>query len=461
MKAAPSLQKQLVYGLTLGIALFWLIATLASGLVVQHRLDQTFDDAMQEAAQRILPLAVLDILNREEPGPPQRVAPLNTQQTGFAYLVRDSQGNILLQSFSADPSVFGPPSMSGFATTATHRLYGASALRETVFLQIAEPLAYRRKAVLEATVALLLPLLFLIPASLFGIWLFVRFSLRSVRSYRHAIEVRGAGNLSPIRMEKLPAEIRPIADAVNRLIDRLRRALETERRFTANSAHELRTPLAAALAQVQRLRHDAPDGPLQVRAIQIETSLRELSRLSEKLMQLAKAEGGGLLSEVPQDLVVLLSHVVQDLQRAASVPIELTMPPTGSILSLIDPDAFAILARNLIENAFKHGAPDCAIEVGLSEHARLTVVNAGAVVPAVDLAQLTGHFVRGGSRAEGFGLGLAIVSTIAHGVGAELTFASPATGRADGFEATVQFILSPSLRTEGPSPEQRSSQDMR
>lgn len=455
MKATASLQKNLVYGLALGIVLFWLIATVVSGLVVQRRLDEAFDNAMQETAQRILPLAVLDILNREDSVTPQRVAPLHTQQGGFTYLVRDSQGNILLQSSSVDTSVFGHRPMPGFTTTATHRLYGVSALRDTLFLQISEPLAHRRKAVLDATIALLLPLLFLIPASMFGIWLFVRFSLRSVLSYRRAIEARGAGNLSPIHMEKLPAEIRPIADAVNRLIDRLRRALETERSFTANSAHELRTPLAATLAQVQRLRHDAPDGPLQTRAIQIETSLRELSRLSEKLMQLAKAEGGGLLSEVPQDLAVLLAHVVQDLQRTAGVPIELTLPPTGPVLSLIDPDAFAILARNLIENAFKHDASGGAIEVGLSDHARLTVVNAGAVVSAADLAQLTRRFVRGGSRAEGYGLGLAIVSTIAHGVGAELTLASPATGRVDGFEASVQFILNPPLPADHPSPERR------
>ena len=442
MKAA-SLQKQLVYGLTMGIVLFWLIASVMSGLVVQRRLDHVFDNAMQEAAQRILPLAVVDILNRDEPGLPQRVAPLEAKQTGFAYLVRDGQGNILLRSFSADPSVFGPQSKLGFTTTKTHRLYGASAVRGTLFLHVAEPLAYRRKAALEATIALLLPLLILIPASLFGIWLLVHMSLRNVRSYGNAIEVRGAGNLSAIHKDKLPSEIRPIADAVNHLIDRLGRALETERRFTANSAHALRTPLAAALAQVQRLRHDAPDGPLQDRAIQIESSLKELSRLMEKLMQLAKAEGGGVLSEDPQDLAELLSHVVEDLQRAARVSIELSLPATGPVLCLIDPDAFAILARNLIENALKHGAPGCVIEVSLSVSARLSVVNAGAIVPAADLAQLSHHFVRGGSRAEGFGLGLAIVSTIAKGVGAELRLASPATVRPDGFEASVQFVLAP------------------
>ncbi len=448
MRAATSLQKQLVFGLTLGIVLLWLVAAAVSGVIIQRRLDEAFDNAMQETAQRILPLAVLDILNREEPGTPQRVAPLNTQQGGFSYLVRDGQGNILLQSLDAETSVFADQFMVGFTTTLTHRLYGASALRETIFLQVAEPLAHRRKAVADATIALLVPLLFLIPVSLLGIWLFVRFSLRSVLSYRREIEARGAGNLSPIHMGVLPAEMRPIADAVDRLIERLRRALETERRFTANSAHELRTPLAATLAQVQRLRHEAPEGPLQVRAIQIETSLKELSRLSERLMQLAKAEGGGVLSEVPQDLVVLLSYVVQDLQRAASVPIELTLPPSGQVLSLIDPDAFAILARNLIDNALKHGAPGCSIEVGLSADACLRVINSGPIVSPADLLKLTGYSERAGSRAEGFGFGLVIVSTIAHGVGAELTLTSPVRGRADGFEAQVQFISEPVSATE-------------
>ena len=439
MKMTISLHRQLVFGLTLGIVFLWLIATALSGAIVRRTLDVAFDDALQHAAQRILPLAVLDILNREEPLTPQRVAPLTTRQERVAYLVRDRAGNILLQSLGADIAEFGEPAMTGFASTATHRLYGAGAVRDTLFLQMAEPLAYRRKAALDATIALLLPLLLLVPASLLGIWLFVRFSMRDIRSYRHAIEVRGVGNLSPIHMQKLPLEIMPIADAVNHLIDRLGRALETERRFTANSAHELRTPLAATLAQVQRLRHDAPDGPLQDRAAQIERSLKELSRLAEKLMQLAKAEGGGVLSEVPQDLAGLLSHVVDDSRRTVPVPIELALPLSGPVFSVIDPDAFAIMVRNLIENAFKHGAAGGPIDVRLSENARLTVVNEGPVVGVTDLAQVARHFVRGGSRAEGFGLGLAIVSTIAHGVGAELQFASPATGRPDGFEASVKF----------------------
>ena len=321
------------------------------------------------------------------------------------------------------------PRSQGFTTTATHRLYSASALQATIFIDIAEPLALRREAAWDATVAQLQPLLLLIPLSLLGSWLLVRLSLRSVLSYRDAIERRGVGDLSPIEAGQLPAEIKPLAHAVNHLMERLRYALEAERSFTANSAHELRTPLAATLAQLQRLQREAPDGPMQARIAQIDTSLRALSRLSEKLMQLAKAEGGGLLSETPQDLAALLTFVVQELRRSAPATITLALPESGPVMSTIDPDAFAILARNLIENALKHGAPDAAIEINLSGEAQLSVVNAGAVVPAPVLARLGERFVRGDSQTGGSGLGLAIATTIARGVGATLTLASPAGGR--------------------------------
>ena len=133
------------------------------------------------------------------------------------------------------------------------------------------------------------PLAVFLPVSLFGIWALVGYALRPVLDLQAEIEARGRGNLSPIAALALPAEIGPVADAVNRLIIRLRRALEAERSFTANSAHELRTPIAAALAQTQRLLTEVPDGPTHEHARTIETALRQLSRLSEKLLQLAKS----------------------------------------------------------------------------------------------------------------------------------------------------------------------------
>jgi two-component system OmpR family sensor kinase len=99
---------------------------------------------------------------------------------------------------------------------------------------------------------------------------------------------------------RLPAEIDPLAEAVNHLLERLRKALEAERSFTANSAHELRTPLAATLAQIQRLRQEAPEGPLRARAAKIEDSLRELARLSENSCSWPRPRAAGCCPRRPR-----------------------------------------------------------------------------------------------------------------------------------------------------------------
>ena len=441
MTSSSSLQKRLGLGLTLGMTLLWLGATVGAWMVVQHELNEAFDSALEETAQRILPLAVLEISNREAPREAQHVATLKMHQEYLTYLVRDAKGEILMQSHDANPKIFSKQPGEGFSTTEKYRLYGASALRGTLFIEIAEPLGHRREAAREALVALLIPLLALIPISLLGTWLFVRISLRSVLAYRRAVELRGVGDLSPINVARLPAEIDPLADAVNHLLERLRKALEAERSFTANSAHELRTPLAATLAQIQRLRHEAPAGPLQARVAKIESSLRDLARLCEKLMQLAKAEGGGLLSETPQDLIPLLAHGVDEWRRSSLHPIDVQLPRQASLYSAIDPDAFGILLRNLMENALKYGAANQPVQVSLNNQALLRVINGGPVVPEPVLQHLTERFVRAQSDVGGSGLGLAIVQAIVLGVNAKMKLISPATGRPDGFEVCIWLPL--------------------
>jgi len=439
MSKPGSLQRRLGLGLTLGVTLLWLIATTVTALIVEHTIDRTLDSSLEETAQRILSLAVVEIVNRDNPDLVQYVAPLRAHEEYLTYLVRDASGNALLASHDVDLSTFPETPRAGLRSTATHRLYGTTAVSDTFFIEVAEPLASRRQAKWQAIVMLLLPLAGLIPLSLIGIWWFVRYSLRGVLAYRDALEARGAGDLSRVEGKRLPAELVPIAEAVDHLLERLRRALESERSFTANSAHELRTPLAATLAQVQRLRSEAPAGPLQDRAARIEASLRELSRLSEKLMQLAKAESGGLLAETPQDVRPIITHVVDDFCRAAEARLELSLPEKEPVVSSIDPDALAILVRNLIENALKHGAADRPVEVCLTADGTLRVVNAGPVVLAEDMSRLTDRFTRATARAGGSGLGLAIAQAIAAGVGARLVLASPAPGRKDGFAASVRL----------------------
>ncbi|MEO5619874.1 MAG: histidine kinase dimerization/phospho-acceptor domain-containing protein, partial [Cypionkella sp.] len=252
-----------------------------------------------------------------------------------------------------------------------------------------------------------------------------------------ALAGRGARDLSALELGALPAEIQPMGGAINALLKRLNAAFEAERSFAANAAHELRTPLAGAIAQAQRLQVETADPHARQRALDIEVTLKRLVRLAERLMQLARAEGGRLRLEGQSDLRPVLSLMVEDARRRGAL-IE-TELPEASVMSDIDPDLFGILCRNLLENAERHGTQGLPIKVLLSAEAGLRVRNDCAAVPAAQLADLTARFARADGAGEGSGIGLAIVQTIAERCDGGLVLRSPIPGAERGFEAEVRL----------------------
>lgn len=432
-----SLQRRLALALTGGVIALWLLATVAAGLLLRREIDEVFDSALQEVVQRVLPLAYTEILAREADAgsDPQRIASVGAHREYITYIVRDAAGRRLLQSHDADLAQFPPNPAHGFSDGPSSRLYTEIAVSGTIVVTAAERPGHRQKAVRDAIRLLAWPLVLLLPLGIAGTWVLVAVTLRPVVAFRHEIEARGSGHLAPVSVSHLPSEIAPVAEAVNALMARVRRALDAERSFTANSAHELRTPVAAALAQAQRLRAELPEGAARARTVEIESALKRLARLSEKLLQLARAEGASLIGEAPEDLVPVLRLVLDDL--AAEGAVAVALPPAGRFVSTLDLDAFAILARNLIENALKHGDASQPVRVTLTDDGRFSVVSPGPVLEPVMLAAMTQRFVRGTTMAEGAGLGLSIVQAIAQGVGAEIAFVSPATGQAGGLEVAV------------------------
>lgn len=432
-----SLQRRLALALTGGVMALWLLATVAAGLLLRREIDEVFDSALQEVVQRVLPLAYTEILAREADAgsDPQRIASVGAHREYITYIVRDAAGRRLLQSHDADLAQFPPNPAHGFSDGPSSRLYTEIAVSGTIVVTAAERPGHRQKAVRDAIRLLAWPLVLLLPLGIAGTWVLVAVTLRPVVAFRHEIEARGSGHLAPVSVSHLPSEIAPVAEAVNALMARVRRALDAERSFTANSAHELRTPVAAALAQAQRLRAELPEGAARARTVEIESALKRLARLSEKLLQLARAEGASLIGEAPEDLVPALRLVLDDL--AAEGAVAVTLPPAGRFVSTLNLDAFAILARNLIENALKHGDASQPVRVTLTDDGRFSVVSPGPVLEPVMLAAMTQRFVRGTTMAEGAGLGLSIVQAIAQGVGAEIAFVSPATGQAGGLEVVV------------------------
>lgn len=438
MRRPRSLQGRLGLWLGVAITVLWIAASSLTALIARTEMEEVFDAALQETAQRILPLAVVDILGREEEGVSQRLAAIREHDEHFTYIVRDNQGRILLQSHAADPQMFPAWDGTGFRQTETHRLYSDAAVQDTIRITVAEPLNHRADVARELQMGLGLPLLVILPVAFLAIVLAVRASLAPLRQFRDRLAARGARDLRPVTATGLPTEIVPVAETVNGLLSRLDAAFEAERSFAANAAHELRTPLAGAIAQVQRLQAETKDTEAKARAKDIESTLKRLTRLSERLLQLARAEGGRLRRDAPADLRPVARLVLDDLLRSAAPgQLELSLPHTP-VMSDLDPDAFAILLRNLVENALRHGTPDAVVTVTLDSDGMLSVANAGPVVPANQLAQLTNRFERAENAGAGSGLGLAIVAAIADRTGGSLELSSPRKGGDDGFEARFQ-----------------------
>jgi len=435
MRAPESLQARLALALGVALSLLWLAAAAITVESLRRDMAAVFDSALQETAQRLLPLAVLEIVNRDGTAS-QHLAPIRAHDELITYVVRDAAGAVLMRSHAAELAAFPVWDGTGFSLTPTHRLYGEETLGGSIRLTLAEPLAHRRAVLRGILLRQTLPLLLALPLTLGIVWAALRLGLAGVRRYRDALAARGAADLAPVPTDDLPAELRPVAETLNTLLATLAAAVEAERSFAANAAHELRTPLAGAIAQAQLIRAQSPDPAAADRAAAIEATLKRLARTAERLMELARAEGARLTLDHATDLRPVLRLLASDAVRAEGTgPVALTLPDTP-VLSDLDPDAFAVLARNLIENAQRHGAPGGPVDVILTADGALRVANDGPVVAPADLDRLTDRFARAGST-DGSGLGLAIVAAIARRTGARLDLASPRPGKADGFAASV------------------------
>ncbi len=440
MSRERSILRPLMLSLTGALVLFWLAAIGLGVVIMREEFDEIFDSALEETAERLLAI----ILEGGQPGLSERgEAALQPPASGgrqyLVYQLRLADGRVAFRSKDAPEQPFEAPLRAGFHDTARDRLYTAASADGRFFLQVADRFSHRREAVRESAVTMLLPLALLLPVAFLALWLIARRAVTPIGALRAAISEKDGGNLSPVDAADLPRELKPIAHSVNLLLQRLRAALDAEREFTANSAHELRTPVAGALAQTQRLLAELPEGAAKARASNIESALVRLGRISEKLLQLARADAGLGVTAVRSDLRPVLDMIVRDYQRSGEAAGRLvcTDSPSASLVRNVDIDAFGIVMRNLIENAILHGDPDGLVAVSVEDDGCIRVVNDGPPVTTGMLPLLTQRFQRADSRANGTGLGLPIAEKILRQMGGSLQLFSPIPGREGGFEARV------------------------
>jgi two-component system OmpR family sensor kinase len=439
--AGRSLVSRLIWLLCSSMAGLWLLGSVTAGMLTVFEINERLDNAIEEVAQRLLPATYAAVQQPQAMQQMARQLVATLDPKALAYQIIGPAGEIVMRSENAPEAPFSVPLHAGFHDTPRYRVYSQPAAADGYFIEVAEPAMHRSEALWRAVGLTVGPLLLFLPLSWFLIRWAVFRSMRSLDRLRSEIGRRDGSNLSQIPDMGLPTELAPILGAVNRLLERLERALATERQFAANSAHELRTPIAAVLAQMQLLSTQLAGTQHAERAVRIVNQIKGLGSLAEKLLQLSRTGAGAGMQQDPVDILTVLQVLVDEFRRLDDVGDRLvvTLECPDEFIVPGELDILGITLRNLIENAVRYGALDEPIEIVIERGRQIRLLNGGAVIPSETLEALKKPFVRGSSVGAGGGLGLAIVDSVMKQIGGSLTLISPAMGRGSGFEARLVF----------------------
>lgn len=295
-----------------------------------------------------------------------------------------------------------------------------------ILIQVAEKSRLRDDFARQILLKMIVPQAILVLLAALTVWFGVGIGLHGLASIRSQIESRSDVDLSPLDARGAPAEVRPLVLAMNDLLARLTATLAGQRRFIADAAHQLRTPIAAIKAQAELALRQGRDEPARATLQQLYTAAEHAGHLVSQLLTLARAEPGSQRSieRQPLDLVALARETTMEwVPRALDRRIDLGFDAAVSAVG-IDGDPFLIreLLNNLIDNAIHYTPAGGKVTVRVlaaGERPVLEVEDNGPGIAEQERARVFERFYRiADSGGEGCGLGLAIVREIAEGHGA-------------------------------------------
>ncbi len=427
MHAPRSIQGRLLALLLGGVAVVWLGAALATWRDVRHELDELLDAHLAQAAA----LLVVQQAGELEHDDDRTVeAPSLHKYAPRAVFQVFHEGQLVLRSADAplqplaDGGLQARPGLSTVSTQgARWRVFAARGADDDVQVFVAERMDARQHIVRAALLGTLWPLALALPLIALLAWGAIAHGLRPLRVLRRQLAQRPAHALQALQLDGAPAEVAPLVDALNGLFARIDTMLQAERRFTADAAHELRTPIAAIRAQAQVALAERDDAR---RAHALQATLQgcdRAARLVDQLLTLSRLESGAAVPMAPVDLCALARQVVADLAPRALVrQQELELDAAESCSVMGDATLLSILLRNLVDNALRYSPPGARIAVTVSADGgvpQLTVEDSGPGLDDAALQRLGQRFQRGlGHDASGSGLGWSIVRRIAdvHGL---------------------------------------------
>ena len=441
--APYSLRRRLLLALLGGVALVWIGTALYSYFDARHEINRLLDAHLAQSASLLVAqvgheLEEIDLEHAPSAGERGRRVAFQIWERGT--VLRLHSANAPQARLSQREEGFGTARIEG----RSWRVFSAWDARHRYLVQVGERDETRREIAAGMAANLLLPLAAALPLLGLFVWLTVRRALVPLERLGREVGERRAGDFAPLAAQGAPSEVAPLVESLNGLFQRLDRLLESERRFTADAAHELRTPLAALKTQAQVAR-GASDDTARTHALDgVIAGCDRAARLVDQLLTLARldpAEAGRPAERC--DLAALARRVVAELAPAAlarRIDIELAGAQSAPVRG--HGDLLEALLRNLVDNAVRYSPEGSTIEVRVGA-ASLSVSDAGPGVAPAEREKLGQRFFRIlGSGQSGSGLGLSIVRRIAEIHGARLAFADGPGGR--GLRVSVEF---PAART--------------
>lgn len=413
------------------IAALACLATLLAGGSAMYWASQREDERMLDArlvdlARTVLSFSEHEITEIIGDGRSElvHIETAATLGSRYRYQIMSRHGSMLLYSYEASPKVpMVPLNQMGFSTVPIggedFRVYAMAGNGGEMVIQVAECLDERESAVgivsLYFIGFLLLP--FCVIFAVTG-WM-LRRSLRSLDSSAAQLSQRSPIDLTPVKADEPPRELKPMISSINALFERINVAMSLERGFTAVAAHELRTPLAGLRAQAQIAATATSPQELAEALAAVMTGVDRASRMLDQLLDLARIEG--MMNEAERfkttvDVQRVYENVMSDLSAQANAA-RLRLVPHFSEEHIQGLElGVVLLMRNLLGNAIRHSPPGSTIHVSTArenDSVTLTIDDAGPGIAPEARQRVFERFYRiNKTQGDGVGLGMSIVQSV-------------------------------------------------
>ena len=304
-------------------------------------------------------------------------------------------------------------------------------------IAVAQETGVRDEIARDSALRTLMPFLILVPILLLIVADLVRKMFRPIAELSTEIDQRSEQELHPVAADHLPIEVRPFVVAINRLLTRVNHAMDAQRRFVADAAHELRSPLTAMSLQAERLAETQMPEQARQRLATLQRGIERSRNLLDQLLTLAKAQSTSGVPLSPISIQGIYRQVLEDLLPLAEAKhIDIGVEGTQDAQVLVSELDLVAVVKNLVDNAIRYTPKGGKVDLSVSVQggcARLQIMDSGPGIAVDERQRVFDAFYRTlGSDQVGSGLGLSIVKTIADRIGAEIKLSPSDTVNGSG-----------------------------